>query len=132
MADIPDDLLELARTLISLRQKPGTQARFKSYPALLQRFDEQLAACDDPALLRQVLDLDSGYYLLAGYRQRTLEKLLTLDRSAETLRLYAMQLLLFGDVDALGEADTDVEARVTELEAEAAALEAQQERRGKG
>ncbi len=121
--DIPDSLPALTRDLIALRQKPSTEERFKAYPSMLQQFQVLLAVCDDVAILREVISLDNGYYLLAGYRQQVLEKWLTLQRSAEVLRLYAMQLLLFGDVDEIGRADTDVEARIEALEQEAAALE---------
>lgn len=120
---IPDNLLDLTRELVSIRQKPTTQDRFKAYPALLQRFNELLATCTDPLILRGVIELDNGYYLLAGYRQRVLETWLTYERTPEVLRLYAMQLLLFGDVDDFGEADTDIDARVAALEHEAAGLE---------
>jgi len=118
-----DDLLSVAQQLIDLRKKPTTQARFKAYPALLARFDALLTGCDDVAQLQAVIALDSGYYLLAGYRQRVLEKWLSLERTPQVLRLYALQLMLFGDVDAYGEADTDVESRVAQLEAEADALD---------
>lgn len=123
---IPDNLLDVTRELVSIRQKPTTQERFKAYPALLQRFDDLLAICADPLILRGVIELDNGYYLLAGYRQRVLEKWLAVERTPEVLRLYAMQLLLFGDVDEFGEADTEVDARVTALEQAAAELEAQE------
>ncbi len=90
---------------------------------MLQRFDELLTACDDAQTLTQVLDIDDGYYLLAGYRQRVIEKLLRLQRTSANLRLYAQQLMLFGDVDAFGEADTEIDKRVTAIEAEADRLE---------
>jgi hypothetical protein len=120
---IPDNLLDVTRDLVSLRQKPTTEERFKSYPALLQRFTELLAICADPAILRRVIELDDGYYLLAGYRQQVIEKWLTYERTPEILRLYAMQLLLFGDVDAYGAADTEVDARIEALEREANEME---------
>jgi hypothetical protein len=120
---IPDDLLAITRELILIRQKPTTQERYKAYPALLQRFNEQLAICTDVAILRGIIALDDGYYLLAGYRQRVLELWLALERTPEALRLYALQLLLFGDVDEFGAANTDVDERVTALEQEAAVLE---------
>jgi len=123
--NVPDTLPELTRELVRLRQKPSTQARFKAYPMMLKRFDELLNECDDVATLREIIDLDDGYYLLAGYRQRVLEKWLSLERTPQVLRLYAMQLLLFGDVDAFGEADTDVDERVAALNAEADAIENQ-------
>jgi hypothetical protein len=117
--DIPNSLPALTRDLIALRQKPSTEDRFKSYPAMLQRFQELLAVCEDVAILREVVHLDDGYYLLAGYRQQVLEKWLRLERTAEVLRLYAMQLFLFGDVDDVGRTDTNVEERVEALEQEA-------------
>ena len=122
--DIPDTLPALTRDLIALRQKPSTEERFKSYPAMLQRFQELLAVCDDAAILREVVSLDNGYYLLAGYRQQVLEKWLTFERTSEVLKLYAMQMFLFGDVDEIGQANTDVEARVEALEHEADTLDA--------
>lgn len=117
------DIRDIARELIALRKKPTTQDRITQYPALLQQFDAQLSQCDDVGVLRHIIELDSGYYLLAGYRQRVLEKWLGIERTPEVLRLYAMQLMLFGDVDAFGEADTDVDERVQALEAEADQLE---------
>lgn len=120
---LPDNLLDVTRELVSLRQKPTTEARFKSYPALLQRFTELLAICTDAAILRRVIELDDGYYLLAGYRQQVIEKWLMYERTPETLRLYAMQLMLFGDVDAYGAADTEVDARIEALEREANEME---------
>jgi hypothetical protein len=123
MVEIPDTLPEITRELVRLRQKPTTQERFKAYPALLQRFNDLLEACDDPAILRAVIDLDNGYYLLAGYRQRVLEKWLMFERTPETLRLYAMHLMLFGDTDEWGNADTNTDARVEALEKEADSLE---------
>lgn len=124
MSAIPTDPRELTRALVRLRQRPSTEAQFKQYPALLQAFQQAVATCQDVTILREVIALDSGYYLLAGYRQQTLERWLALERSAQVLRLYAMQLMLFGDVNEWGEADTDVDARVAALEAEADALEA--------
>jgi hypothetical protein len=121
--DIPDSLPALTRDLIALRQKPSTEERFKAYPAMLQRFSDLLAVCEDVAILREVIHLDNGYYLLAGYRQQILEKWLTLERTSEALRLYAMQLFLFGDVDAVGRADTEVEERIQALEREADELD---------
>jgi len=123
MVNIPDSLPELTRELIALRKKPGTQERFKSYPAMLQKLNQLLGTCEDAATLKDVLRLDTGYYLPAGYRQRAIEKLLTLRRSPEHLRLYAMQLELFGDVNADGETDLDVDARVDALYAQADNLE---------
>ncbi len=120
---IPDNLLDLTRELVSIRQKPTTQERFKAYPALLQQFNVLLATCTDPVILRGVVELDNGYYLLAGYRQGVIEKWLTYERTPEVLRLYAMQLLLFGDVDEFGEADTEIDERVAALEQEAEMLE---------
>jgi hypothetical protein len=119
---IPDNLPDLTRELVTLRKKPTTQERFKSYPTLLQRFNEVLAECNDAAVLRQVLRLDEGYYLLAGYRQKVLEKLLTMERTAETVSLYAMQLELFGNVDDYGEAHTDIDERIEALYREAEQL----------
>lgn len=123
MTDLSADLLSTAVALMNLRKKPTTQERYQQYPALLQRFNEQLAQCSDPALLKQVIDEDDGYFLLAGYRQRVIEKLLQFERTAEHLRLYRMQLMLFGDVDEWGEANTDVEDRLAALESEADALD---------
>lgn len=119
MYTLPDTLLELTEELISLRKKPTTQERFKSYPAMLQKFSELLTQCDDAQTLKQVLKLDTGYYLLASYRQNVLEKLLKIERSPTILRSYAMQLELFGNVDDYGEADLDIDARVEALYAEA-------------
>lgn len=123
MAEIPATLPDVTRELVRLRQKPTTQERFKAYPALLQRFMELLETCDDPVILRRVIELDNGYYLLAGYRQRVLEKWLTFERTPETLRLYAMHLMLFGNTDEWGNADTNTDARVEALEKEADDLE---------
>lgn len=115
-------LQELTRELVAVRKKPTTEDRFKQYPQWLKQFMDALEICDDIATLREVIQLDSGYYLLAGYRQKVLEKWLSLDRSAEALRLYANQLMLFGNVDEFGEADTETDARVDALLAEADAL----------
>jgi hypothetical protein len=123
MEEIPNTLPELTSALISIRKKPTTEARFKSYPAMLQRFNELLESCEDANTLKQVIKMDRGYYLLAGYRQKVIEKLLQLERTPQLLRVYAMQLRLFGDVDELGEANTAIDERVEELEAEADALE---------
>ncbi|MDQ7027824.1 MAG: hypothetical protein Q9P44_19960 [Anaerolineae bacterium] len=122
MLDIPDNLPDLTRELVNLRKKPTTQERFKSYPAMLQRFNDLLDDCEDADTLKEVLRLDTGYYLLAGYRQRVLEKLLSIERSAETVNLYAMQLELFGDINEYGEANTDIDERVEALYAEAEQL----------
>ena len=119
MLELPNTLQEVTKELIILRKKPSTQERFKSYPALLQRFNDLLGTCDNPDTLKAVLELDSGYFLLAGYRQRVIEKLLSIQRTAEILRLYAMQLMLFGDTDDFGEADLDIDARVDALHKEA-------------
>lgn len=123
MTTIPETLEEITVELIALRKKPTTQERFKSYPALLQRFDELLNQCEVAATLKAVLKLDSDYFLLAGYRQRVLEKLLTMERSPEFLRHYAMQLILFGDVDEYGAANLDIETRIAALHEEADKLE---------
>lgn len=120
---VPNNLIDLTKELISLRKKPTTAERFKSYPAMLQKFEELLTVCDDVDTLKQVLKLDSGYFLLAGYRQRVIEKVLKLEPSAQMLRTYAMQLELFGDVDEYGEANLDIDERVEELYAEADRLE---------
>jgi hypothetical protein len=120
---IPDNLPDLTRDLVQLRKKPTTQERFKAYPSMLQRFKELVTQCDDVALLREVIRLDEGYYLLAGYRQEVLERWMSIERTSENVRLYAMQLMLFGDTDEWGEADLDVQERVDALHAEADALE---------
>lgn len=120
---VPDNLIDLTKELISLRKKPTTAERFKSYPAMLQKFNDLLTVCEDVAILKQVLKLDSGYFLLAGYRQRIIEKLLKLAPSATMLRTYAMQLELFGDVDEYGVANLDIDERVEDLYAEAEKLE---------
>jgi len=123
MVEIPDNLPDLTRMLVDLRKKPSTEERFKAYPLMLQHFNDLLDACENAATLKQVIKIDSGYYLLAGYRQRVIEKLLQMERTAQNLRLYAMQLRLFGDVDQFGEADTDIDARIQALESEADVLE---------
>jgi hypothetical protein len=121
--EMPDNLPDLTRELVSLRQKPTTEARFKAYPQMLQRFNQLLQACDTADTLKTVLRLDEGYYLLAGYRQAVIEKLLTMERTPRNLRLYAMQLELFGDVDDYGEANTAIDNKIEALFAEADALE---------
>lgn len=126
MYKVPDTLPELTKELILLRKKPTTQERFKAYPSMLQKFNELLIACDDEAILREVLRLDSGYFLLAGYRQRVIEKLLEMKRSPEMLRTYAMQIELFGDVDEFGEANLEIDDIVEALYAEADELASEQ------
>lgn len=116
-------LPDLTRELIAIRRKPGTQERFKSYPGVLAAFSAALAAHPPREVLREVITADSSYYLPAGYRQQVLEQWLAQERTPEVLRLYASQLMLFGDVDEVGEANTDTDARVEALEAEAARLE---------
>lgn len=120
---MPETLIEITQELILLRKKPTTQERWKSYPSLLQAFNERLNDCEDPAILKEVLKLDSGYFLLAGFRQRVIEKLLGIERSPALLRAYAMQLELFGDVDEFGEADLEVDAKVQALYDEADSIE---------
>jgi hypothetical protein len=119
MVSIPDNLPDVTKELVDLRKKPTTQERFKSYPALLQRFNELLTDCEDANTLKAVLQLDDGYYLLAGYRQRVIEKLLMLERTEAHLRAYALQLELFGDVDEYGNTNTDIGARIEALYQEA-------------
>ena len=122
---MPETLIEITQELISLRKKPTSQERWKTYPALLQAFQEQLAECDEAAILKEILRLDSGYFLLAGYRQQVIEKLLTIERSAGILRAYALQLELFGDVDEYGAANLEIENKVAALHQEADELERQ-------
>lgn len=117
------ELLDLTRDLIAIRKKPTTQERFKQYPQMLARFRELIDRCEDGAVLRQVIELDSGYYLLAGDRQLVLEKWLGLDRSPTVLRAYALQLELFGDVDAFGQANLEIDAQVDALYREADQLD---------
>jgi hypothetical protein len=119
MLELPETLPEITKELIALRKKPSTQERFKSYPTMLQHFNDLLEKCDNTDTLKTVLELDSGYFLLAGYRQRVIEKLLSIQRTAEILRIYAMQLMLFGDVDDFGETNLDTDARVDALHKEA-------------
>jgi hypothetical protein len=90
---------------------------------MLARFRDLVNDCDDVDILKQVIRLDSGYYLLAGDRQTVLEKLLTIERTPSILRTYAMQLELFGDVDDFGEANLDIDARVQALYDEADSLD---------
>ena len=116
-------LIDLTRDLIAIRKKPTTQDRFKQYPQMLARFREGVMGCDDAELLKQIIKLDSGYFLLAGDRQLVLETLLQLERTPAVLRTYAMQLELFGDVDEFGQADLDIDMRVQALYDEADALE---------
>jgi hypothetical protein len=120
---MPDSLIEITKELILLRKKPTTQERWKSYPSLLQAFKEQLEECADVATLKEVLKLDSGYFLLAGYRQQVIEKLLSMERSPALLRAYALQLQLFGDVDDIGAANLNVDEKVNALYEEADTLE---------
>jgi hypothetical protein len=108
---------------MALRKKPTTQERFKAYPQMLQKFNDLVKAADDPAPLEQVLKIDTGYYLPAGYRQQVIEKLLSMERTPEMLRAYALQLELFGDVDEYGEANIQMDARIDALHAEADRLE---------
>ena len=122
---MPETLIEITQELISLRKKPTSQERWKTYPALLQAFQEQLADCDEAAILKEILRLDSGYFLLAGYRQQVIEKLLTIERSAGILRAYALQLELFGDVDEYAAAHLEIENKVAALHQEADELEPQ-------
>ena len=117
------ELIDLTNDLIAIRKKPTTQERFKQYPQMLARFREIVQRCEDALLLKQVIKLDSGYYLLAGDRQMVLEKLLAMERSPSVLRTYAMQLELFGDVDDFGEANLETDARVQALYDEADSLE---------
>jgi hypothetical protein len=114
-----NDLIDLTNNLIAIRKKPTTQDRFKQYPQMLARFRDLVHRCEDIELLKQVIKLDSGYYLLAGDRQMVLEKLLDMERTPALLRTYAMQLELFGDVDDFGEANLEVDARVQALYDEA-------------
>lgn len=114
-----NDLIQLTNDLIAIRKKPTTQERFKQYPQMLLSFRDLVDACTDDKLLKQVIKLDSGYYLLAGDRQLVLEKLLAMERSPIILRTYAMQLELFGDVDEFGQADLEIDARVQALYDEA-------------
>jgi hypothetical protein len=120
---MPESLIEITQELILLRKKPTTQERWKSYPSLLQGFKEQLEACEDASILKEVLRLDSGYFLLAGFRQRVIEKLLDRERTPANLRTYAMQLELFGDVDEFGAANLEIDAKVQTLYDEADRLE---------
>jgi len=117
------ELIDLTNDLIAIRKKPTTQDKFKQYPQMLLRFRELVNDCDDADLLKQVVQLDSGYYLLAGDRQQVIEKLLEIERTADILRTYAMQLELFGDVDDFGEANLEVDAQVQALYDEAEKLE---------
>jgi hypothetical protein len=120
---MPDSLIDITKELILLRKKPTTQERWKSYPSLLQAFKEQLEECEDVVTLKEVLRLDSGYFLLAGYRQQVIEKLLSMERSPALLRSYALQLQLFGDVDEIGAANLNVDEKVNALYEEADTLE---------
>jgi hypothetical protein len=120
---MPESLIEITQELILLRKKPTTQERWKSYPSLLQAFKEKLEECEDVATLKEVLKLDSGYFLLAGYRQQLIEKLLSMERSPALLRAYALQLQLFGDVDEIGAANLNVDEKVQALYEEADTLE---------
>jgi len=119
MYEIPDNLPDITRELISIKKKPTTQERFQSYPALLQQFSNLLDQCSDEKVLRAVLDLDTGYFLPAGIRQHVIERLLSFKRSPDRLREYAMQLTLFGDVDEYGTADTNIDERVEAIYQEA-------------
>lgn len=120
---MPESLIEITQELILLRKKPTSQERWKAYPSLLQAFNERLAECEDASILKEVLKLDSGYFLLAGYRQSVLEKLLKIERSPAILRTYALQLELFGDVDEFGAANLEIDAKVQALHDEADRLE---------
>ena len=113
------ELIDLTKDLIAIRKKPTTQDRYKQYPQMLMRFRELVEACDDVELLKQVIRLDSGYFLLAGDRQMVLEAWLKHERTPAALNAYAMQLELFGDVDEFGEANLDIDARVQALYDEA-------------
>jgi len=117
------NLINLTLDLIAIRKKPTTQDRYKQYPQMLSDFRETVESCDDADILKQVIKLDSGYYLLAGDRQMVLEKLLTMERTSAILRTYAMQLELFGDVDDFGEANLETDARVEALYDEANRLD---------
>lgn len=117
------DLIDLTKDLIAIRKKPTTQDRFKQYPQMLADFRELIHECDDTDILKQIIKLDSGYYLLSGDRQKVLEKLLNIERTPSILRAYALQLELFGDVDDFGEANLEVDVRVLALYDEADTLE---------
>ena len=124
MNHVTVDLIELTERLILIRKKPTTPENFQQYPNLLQEFRDAVASCKDPEMLRTVLKVDRGYFLPASDRQRTIERLLKIGgRNPESIRMYAKQLELFGDVDEFGSENFEVEKRIAKLYKEADKLE---------
>jgi len=115
------DLIRLTKVLIDMRKHPLKANAAAHYPATAQAFTEAVTTCDDPAILREVLQLDTGHVLPTVAKQQVYEKLLADDanRTSALLQAFAMHLEMFGYVDANGIRLEDTEARIVALLAEA-------------
>jgi hypothetical protein len=115
------NLIELTRDLIDMRKHPLKNNAPARYPGASQAFTAAVAACDDPATLREILRLDTGHVLPTVAKQSVYEKLLADDdaRNPALLQAFAMHLEMFGYVDANGMRQDDTVARIEALLAEA-------------
>jgi hypothetical protein len=115
------DLIRLTQDLIAMRKYPLKHDGVARYPAASQAFTAAVAACDDPAILRDILRLDTGHVLPTVAKQQVYEKLLINDanRTPALLQAFAMHLEMFGYVDENGMRQEDTVERIEALLAEA-------------
>lgn len=119
------ELVALAQDIIQMRKFPLKNNGMQRYPAAQQAFAAGVAACDDPAILRGIIAVDTGHVLPSPIKQRVYEKLLAMpaERDAALLRAFAMHLVMFGYTDADGNLNSDVDAQINALYQEAEGLE---------
>ncbi len=123
-------LLDLARTLITVRTRPTAPEMKLAFQQAMQQFAALVDGSSDPAPLTAVLVYDRGMHLPSALRQRAFERCFALGgKTPALLREYALHLLMFGYAEADGTVNGDTDAQIEALYAEADALEqaAQQE-----
>ncbi|MEO0563440.1 MAG: hypothetical protein AAF125_15125 [Chloroflexota bacterium] len=115
------DLITLANQIIDMRKHPLKHNGGRDYPTAAAAFTAGVEACEDADVLREIIQIDTGHVLPTVAKQRTYEKLLEVEgqRSAALLDAFAMHLLMFGYVDAMGMRQPDTDARIDALLAEA-------------
>lgn len=118
-----NQLVQLAEDIIDMRKHPLRSNARERYPTAMQKFADEVNACNDTATLREIIRVDSGHVLPPPIKQIAYEKLLaqTEQRTPGLLRAFAMHLVMFGYTDENGVRIHDTDDRVNELYDEAEA-----------
>jgi hypothetical protein len=117
------DLIRLTTDIIEMRKYPLKNKGALRYPQASIAFAEAVRACEDHAILREIIRIDTGHVLPTVSKQQVYQKLLShpQERTSEMLQAFAMHLVMFGITDENGVRLPDADAHIDALLAEAEA-----------